>query len=117
MRLLAELELRQIADLPIDLGTGAYAAIEHTTCRRWRHRSASGRPRADIGRYDLLDWFRLNLELLETWQAPTRDIIRLEKVNLPGGERWVGQQLKQSRLDLGHGKGDRYEQSSFAHEI
>src|SRR6187200_1043979 len=55
---------------------------------------ASRRPRADIGRYDLLDWFRLNLELLETWQAPTRDIVRLEKVNLPGGERWVGQELE-----------------------
>ena len=45
----------------------------------------SPRQRADIGRYDFLDCFRLNLELLEPWQAPTRDIVLLEKVNLSGG--------------------------------
>ena len=60
---------------------------------------------ANIGWYYLLDRFRLNLELLQTGQHTARNIIRLEKINLAGGERWVGQELEQQRLDLGHRKG------------
>ena len=71
---------------------------------------------ANIGRYYLLDRFRLDIDLPETWQGTARDVVRLEKINLAGGERWVGQELEHQRLDLGHRKGHRYEQSPFARE-
>jgi hypothetical protein len=61
--------------------------------------------------------FRLNLELLQTGQRSARNIIRLEKINLAGGERWVWQELEQPRLDLGYRKGYRHEQSPLAHEM
>jgi hypothetical protein len=67
--------------------------------------------------YYLLDRFRLDIELSETRQGTARDVVRLEKINLAGGERWVWQELEQARLDLGHRKGQRYEQSPFPHEV
>ena len=42
---------------------------------------------ADISRHDLLDGFRLDVELPEPRQGPARHVVRLEKVNLAGGER------------------------------
>jgi hypothetical protein len=47
----------------------------------------------------------LNIELLQARQGTARNIVRLEKVNLASGERWVWQELEQSRLDLSHRKG------------
>ena len=55
----------------------------------------------------------MDLELL---QVPARNILRLKKVNLACGEGWVWQQLEQPRLDLSHGKGQRHDQSPFAHQ-
>jgi hypothetical protein len=74
-------------------------------------------PSADVGRYHFLDCFWLNLELLETREVPARNIIRLEKVNLARGERWVWQKLEQPRLDFGYRKRNGQEQSPFAHEV
>src|SRR6478672_4202486 len=53
---------------------------------------------ANIGRYYLLDRFRLDLELPETGQCPARKIIRFEKIDLTGGERRIWQELEQPRL-------------------
>jgi hypothetical protein len=36
----------------------------------------------------------LNIEVLDIWQDPARHIVRLEKVDLAGGERWVRQELE-----------------------
>ena len=72
---------------------------------------------ANIGRYYLLDRFRLYLELVQAGQRTARNIIRLEKINLAGGERWIWQKLEQPRLYLGHRKGHGYEQSLFAHDV
>ena len=74
------------------------------------------RASANVGRYYLLDRFRLDIELPETRQGTARDVVRLEKINLTGGEWWVWQELEQPCLDLGHRKGHRYEQSPFPHE-
>src|SRR6476620_5023687 len=106
---------------------------DSTTCRPWRPKSSREKREdgwssisehrsvrcasANIGRYYLLDRFRLDIELPETWQGTARNIVRLEKVNLAGGERWVWQELEQPRLDRGHRKGHRYEQSPLAHEV
>ena len=73
--------------------------------------------RANIGRYYLLDRFRLDIELPETRQGTARDVVRLEKINLAGGERWVWQELEQPRQYLGHRNGHRYEQSPFPQEV
>ena len=48
---------------------------------------------ANIGRYYLLDRFRLDIELPETRQGTAQDVVRLEKINLAGGERWARQEL------------------------
>ena len=58
-------------------------------------------PSTNVRRHHFLDRFRLNLELLQTRQGSARKIIRFEKINLAGGERWVWQELEQPRLDLG----------------
>ena len=75
------------------------------------------RASVNVGRYYLLDRFRLDIELPETRQGTARDVVRLEKINLAGGERWVSQELEQPRLDLGYRKGHRYEQSPFPQEV
>jgi len=75
------------------------------------------RATANIGRHYLLDRFRLDIELPETRQGTARDVVRPEKINLTRGERWIWQELEQPRLDLGHRKGHRYEQSPFPHEV
>jgi hypothetical protein len=67
----------------------------------------SRRLRTDIGRDHLLNCLRSNFEVLEAGEGSARNIIRLEKINLAGGERWVGQELEQPRLDLGYRKGNR----------
>src|SRR5260221_3807391 len=69
---------------------------------------------ADVARYDLLDRFRLDVELAESRQGPARHIVGLEKVNLAGGERLAGQELEQPRLDLGHCERYRHERPPFA---
>src|ERR1700680_3227900 len=67
--------------------------------------SCTARP-TKIGRHDVLDRFREQVELPQTRQGPTRDIVRLEQVNLAGGERRVRQQFEQPRLNLSHREGD-----------
>ena len=89
---------------------GCSSISEHRSVRSWY-------ARANIGWYHLLDRFRFDVELPETRQSTARDIVPLEKINLAGGERRVRQELEQPRLDLGHRKGHRYEQSLFAHQL
>src|SRR5260370_37858019 len=42
---------------------------------------------ANIGRYDLLDRFRLDVEVLEARQGPARHVVHPEKINLACGQR------------------------------
>src|SRR6476619_258321 len=104
----------------LSIGTGQVLSREKNAWMGWssisEHRSVRCAS-ANIGRYYLLDRFRLDLELPETRQGTARDVVRLEKINLAGGERWVGQEREQQRLDLGHRKGHRYEQSPVPQEV
>jgi hypothetical protein len=59
----------------------------------------------------------LNIEVVKTRQAPARNIIGLEKINLADGERWVWQELEQPRLEFGHRKGHWYERSLLSDEV
>jgi hypothetical protein len=59
----------------------------------------------------------LDIDLPETRHGSARHAIRLEKINLAGGERWVWQELEQPRLYLGHRNGHRYEQSPLPQEV
>jgi len=64
----------------------------------------------------LLERFRLDTQFPETWQGSTCHVIRLEQVNLVGGERWARQELEQPRLNLGQREGQGDEQPSSADE-
>src|SRR5262245_37010353 len=68
-----------------------------------------------ISRHDLLDRFGLDAEFPETRQGSACHVIRLEQVNLAGGER-AWQELKQPRLNLGHRVGQGDEQLPSADE-
>src|SRR5262245_2855879 len=71
---------------------------------------------AYISRHDLLDRFRLDAEFPESRQGSACDVIRLEQVNLAGGERWAWQELEQPRLNLGQREGEWDEQPPSSHE-
>jgi hypothetical protein len=55
--------------------------------------SCTARP-TKIGRHDVLDRFRQHVELTQTRQGPARDIVRLEQVDLAGGEQRVRQEFE-----------------------
>src|SRR5260221_6203943 len=55
---------------------------------------------ADVARYNLLDRFRLDVELAESRQDPARHVVGLEKVNLTDGERRSWQEVLQPRHDI-----------------
>jgi hypothetical protein len=88
-------------------------------CRSWADRRLSrfrcARP-ANIGRYDLLDRFRLDVEVLEARQGPARHVVHPKKINLACGQRRVRQKLEQPRQDLGYREGHRKEQPPPADE-
>jgi hypothetical protein len=58
----------------------------------------------------------LDIDLPETRHGSARHAIRLEKINLAGGERRVWQELEQPSLDLGHCKRHRHEQPPLAND-
>ena len=66
--------------------------------------------RANIGRYDLLDCFRLDVEALEARQGPARHAVHPEKINLACGQRRARQQLEHLRQDLDYREGHRDQQ-------
>src|SRR5689334_12865964 len=69
--------------------------------------SRFGAPEGRYRWYDFLDCFRLNLELLEPWQAPAQDIVLLER-SCPV----VSWARRSSNIRAcAHGKGNRYEQA------
>jgi hypothetical protein len=50
--------------------------------------------------HDLLDRFRLDVEVLEAWQGPARHVVHPEKINLACRQRRARQKLEQPRQDL-----------------
>src|SRR5260370_15395073 len=54
---------------------------------------------ATIGRYDLLDRFRLDVEVMETRQGPARHVVHPKKINLACGERRARRMLFTRRSD------------------
>ena len=55
--------------------------------QRGQERSVQAPVHGDISRYNLLDGFGPDIEFRETRQDSARHAVRLEKVNLAGGER------------------------------
>src|SRR5437773_4789303 len=71
---------------------------------------------AEIGRHDILDRLRCDVELRETRQGSARHVVHLEQVDLAGGKRRIRQEFEQPRLDLSHREGYRHEQPPMAHD-
>ena len=82
--------LNDVPALATEILDGKTRGRVSSICERW---CAS----ANIGRYHLLECFRLDIEFPETRQDTARDVVRLEKINLTGGEWRVEDESSNSR--------------------